>query len=337
MRVLGIETSCDETAAAVVEDGLRVCSNVVRTQADTHARFGGVVPEVASREHIAHIMHTVQQAIAPCGGWDAIDGVAVTRAPGLVGALLVGVQYAKGVALARNIPWVGVNHLEGHLSASLLAPSPPSYPHVALVVSGGHTQLYHVRSFGVYEALGGTRDDAAGEAFDKIAKTAGLGYPGGVAIDQCAVRGNPQAIAFPRALKRGQSLEFSFSGLKTAALWHMQQAGGVLKEQALWDFCASVQEAIADVLVHKTLLAAQRVGVRTVVLAGGVAANSRLRALFTERCAFKNIQLFIPPKHLCTDNAAMVAACGWMRLNRGERSGWDTCVASREPLGEVGA
>lgn len=338
MLVLGIESSCDETAAAVVEHNagtLTLRSNVVHSQVPQHAIFGGVVPEVASREHIARIAQLVQNAVEPVGGLEKIDGVAVTRGPGLVGSLLVGLQFAKGLALARDLPWVGVNHLEGHLSAALLDAHPPSYPHLALIVSGGHTHLYHVQQFGRYEFLGGTLDDAAGEAFDKVAKLLGLGYPGGVQIERHSQGGDPNAFKLPRALPQRDNFSFSFSGVKTAAHTHVKKQNQALQGQALQDFCASFQEAIVDVLSRKAVLAAQSVSAPGIVLAGGVAANSRLRAVFSERCARHNLWLYAPPKPLCTDNAAMIAAAGSLRLAAGEKTGLEHTARSRWPLNEL--
>lgn len=329
VRVLGIETSCDETAAAVVDDGPTLVTSIIHSQVETHARFGGVVPEVASREHVARLVEIIDKAVEPVGGIDTIDAIAVTRGPGLVGALLVGVQMAKGIAMARGIPWLGVNHLEGHVAAALLAPEPPTYPHVALVVSGGHTHLYLVREFGEYTLLGGTRDDAAGEAFDKVAKLIGLPYPGGMYIEKTGATGDKSAIAFPRALPSKTSFEFSFSGLKTAAANYVRENPSYDAP----DLCASVQEAIVDVLSAKAVAAARRTGAKGVVLAGGVAANTRLRELITERAAKAGLWSFVPPKSLCTDNAAMIAAAGWMRLQRGERDELTTSVVSRWPLG----
>ncbi len=339
MRVLGIETSCDETAAAVVEGApgaLRIVSNVVYSQVAEHAPYGGIVPEIASREHVTRLVEVVAAALAPAGGWAGIDGIAVTRGPGLVGSLLVGLQLAKGLALARQLPWVGVNHLEGHLSAALLAAAPPAYPHVALVVSGGHTHLYKVDAFGRYAVLGGTRDDAAGEAFDKVAKLLGLGYPGGVRIEKTAAGGDAQSLRLPRSLAGQQTLDFSFSGLKTAAADYLRQHG-VPQGAALADFCAAVQEAIVDILTKKTVAAARQVWAPGVVLAGGVAANTRLRELMQERCARAGLWCFAPEKFLCTDNAAMIAAAGLMRLKAGGRSAWHESALSRWPLGDGSA
>ena len=326
MLVLGIETSCDETAAAIVEDARWVRSNVVATQIPVHARYGGVVPELASRNHLLDVLPTLERALAEAGvGLSDLDAVAVTQGPGLVGSLLVGVQTAKSIALARGIPLVGVDHIEAHITAALLAPpdgtqgSEPELPYVALAVSGGHTTLYLVRSVGEYEVLGHTLDDAAGEAFDKVAKMVGLPYPGGVAIDRAAEHGDPRAVELPRALMGRESLDFSFSGLKTAVRNFLAgRTSASLTEGELADLAASVQEAIVDVLVKKALRATRATGVKQLVLAGGVAANRRLRAAMTEACGPRGVALCLTPLELCTDNAAMVAGLGARLLARGD-------------------
>jgi N6-L-threonylcarbamoyladenine synthase len=322
MRVLGIETSCDETAASVVEDGRRALSDVVATQIEVHRRWGGVVPELASRNHVVQVMPVVDEALSRAGVRpDELDGVAVTSGPGLVGALLVGVQAAKALALAWGRPLVRVNHLEGHLVAAFLADPAPAFPYLGLVVSGGHTSLYAARAFGDYRLLGHTRDDAAGEAFDKGAKLLGLPYPGGVAIDRLAREGDRSAHRFPKAIVKGADLDFSFSGLKTALLHHVRRHG-VPEGSALADLCASYQEAIVRALVEKAFRAARRLQFDRLVLSGGVAANSRLRAAVSERAAeYEGMQVFLPPVRLCTDNAAMIAVAGTHALLRGERAG----------------
>ncbi|MDH4143623.1 MAG: tRNA (adenosine(37)-N6)-threonylcarbamoyltransferase complex transferase subunit TsaD [Acidimicrobiia bacterium] len=311
--VLGIETSCDETAAAVVAyDGerYRVLSSVVSSQIDLHARFGGVVPEVASRAHLEAIVPVVQAALtrAGCGGAD-VDAIAVTRGPGLIGALLVGVSAAKGLALVWGKPLVGVNHLEAHLFAPLLEAPDLRYPLVVLLVSGGHTLLVAMQGPGRYRMLGQTLDDAAGEAFDKVARFLGLGYPGGPVVDRLSAEGDPKAIALPRAL-RGDSLDFSFSGLKTAVINHVRAHPDV----ATADVCASFQEAVVDVLVRKSRRAAREVGAVGLSLAGGVAANSRLRQRWREASAEDGLTALLAERENCTDNAAMIAAAGAWRL-----------------------
>jgi N6-L-threonylcarbamoyladenine synthase len=322
VTVLGIETSCDETAAAVVADGRRALSDVVATQIELHRKWGGVVPELASRNHVMQVMPVVHEALERSGVEpSALDGIAVTSGPGLVGALLVGVQVAKALALAWEKPLVGVNHLEGHLLAAFLSETPPVFPFLGLVVSGGHTSLYVAEGFGRYRLLGATRDDAAGEAFDKGAKLLGLPYPGGVAIDRLARQGDARGVRFPRAIVKGAELDFSFSGLKTALLLHVRRHG-LPEGQGLSDLCASYQEAIVSALVHKLFRAARGLQLDRIVLAGGVAANSRLRAAVAERAAeYQGITVTLPAPRLCTDNAAMIAVAGTEALRRGVRLG----------------
>ena len=326
MRVLGLETSCDETAAAVVELGERlrgtVLADVVHTQKDVHEKWGGVVPELASRDHLQRVLPVLDEALGKAGcRMDQLEGISVTRGPGLVGALLVGVQVGKSLSAATGLPLVGVNHIEGHLLAVLLAKEAPVPPWLALVVSGGHTSLYEVRAVGQYRALGHTLDDAAGEAFDKVAKLLGLPYPGGAHVDRLARAGNPQAVDFPRGLSRRSraAFDFSFSGLKTAVLTHVREHGAP-SGQALADLCASFQEAVCDAVTQRALRAARHAGLSSLVICGGVAANSRLRELAAERCDAEGISLFLPEARLCTDNAAMIAIAGAHRLRRGERA-----------------
>ncbi|MCY1015951.1 tRNA (adenosine(37)-N6)-threonylcarbamoyltransferase complex transferase subunit TsaD [Pyxidicoccus sp. MSG2] len=318
MLVLGLETSCDETAAALVEDGRRVLSDVVSTQVDIHRRWGGVVPELASRNHIVQVMPVIHEALTRAQKTlDDVDLIAVTSGPGLIGALLVGLQVAKGLSLATGKPFVGANHLEGHLLAIRLIEEAPEPPFLGLVVSGGHTSLYDVQAYGHYRLVGSTRDDAAGEAYDKTARILGLPYPGGLPIDQLAQKGNPEAIRFPRALP-GDNFDVSFSGLKTAVLHHVQKHG-LPEGQALSDLCASFQEAVADVLSKKLVAAARRLGHKNLVLCGGVAANSRLRALCKARAEERGLNMFLPPVRLCTDNGAMIAVAGYEAYRRGLR------------------
>jgi N6-L-threonylcarbamoyladenine synthase len=318
--VLGLESSCDETSAAVVRDGRRVLSNRIATQIPIHARYGGVVPELASRNHVVEILPVITACLEEAGvTLRDLDGVAVTAGPGLVGSLLVGVELAKALAFSLDLPLVGVNHIEAHLMAPLLEDDNPGelsgtprFPFVGLVVSGGHTHLYRVDGVGQYRTLGATRDDAAGEAFDKVAKMLGLPYPGGVQIDRAARRGDPGAVAFPRALKQRESLDFSFSGLKTAVLTWLQRRGEPLEQdtQAFFDLCASFQEAVVDSLTTKLFRAAQVERVSDVVISGGVSANSRLRERALELSRRRRLRLHIPPIALCTDNAAMIAGLG---------------------------
>ena len=322
--VLGIETSCDDTAAAVLLGG-RVLSSVVSSQAD-HLPFEGVVPELASRAHVRLIGPVVEEALREAGtAWDEIAGIAATHAPGLIGSLLVGLTFAKAASAARGIPFLGVNHLEAHLLSVLLAEPDVAPPLVGLLASGGHTELVEAREWFRYRILGSTRDDAAGEAFDKTATLLGLGYPGGPAIDRAARQGDP-AVPFPRAWLEPGSLDFSFSGLKTAVRNHVAGLGGVLSDAARADVAASFQEAVVEVLTHKTLDAAERCRVSTVILAGGVAANRSLRERLQAGCRERGLRLAVPELRYCGDNAAMVALAGSMRLARGERSEWDLPV-----------
>jgi N6-L-threonylcarbamoyladenine synthase len=331
MRVLGIETSCDETAAAVLEDGRRILSSVVASQA-VHAGFGGVVPEYASREHTGAIVPVVERSLQEAGiGYEGIDAVAVTNRPGLVGCLLVGVSFAKALAYAIGVPIVGVDHIEGHIFAVRLTDPEVELPAVCLVVSGGHTEIVAVEEWGRYETLGRTRDDAGGEAFDKVGKLLGLPYPAGPEIERLASGGDPRAHDFPRAMMEAGNLDFSFSGLKTAVRYRIEDLGGVPEGQELADFLASFQEAIVDALVTKTLRAAEARAVQTICLGGGVAANGALRRRFQEECGRRGFEAVVPPKSLCTDNGAVIAAVGHSLLERGVRDGFDLSVsASRE-------
>ncbi|MCI0547497.1 MAG: tRNA (adenosine(37)-N6)-threonylcarbamoyltransferase complex transferase subunit TsaD [Candidatus Rokubacteria bacterium] len=320
MIVLGIETSCDETAAAVLADGRKILGNVVASQDAIHAPYGGVVPELASRRHLETILPTVRQALAQAGlGWNELDGIAVTQGPGLVGSLLVGCSVAKALAFARRKPLVGVNHLEGHIYAAFLAEPAPSFPFLALVVSGGHTALYLAHARHRYERIGQTRDDAAGEAFDKVAKLLGLGYPGGPVIERVAKTGDPKAIAFPTAQMSDGAPDFSFSGIKTAVSLHVR-GRAPLPAAEVGDVAASFQATVVKTLVRKTVRAALRHGVRRVVLTGGVAANTALRMKLQRTADERGWELFVPSRALCTDNAAMIAAAGHDRLAAGERA-----------------
>lgn len=335
MFVLGIETSCDETSASVLEDGV-VKSNVISSQF-VHAKYGGVVPELASRAHQRMIVEVVEEALLRAEiSKDQLSGVAATQGPGLVGALLVGLNFAKALAYGLNIPYVGVNHMEGHLYSVFLEGRVPSYPFVSLIVSGGHSMLVHVSEPFQHTILGQTRDDAAGEAFDKVAKMLGLGYPGGPVIDKRAVHGNPSAITFPRTFLEEGSYDFSFSGVKTAVLYYLKNKGllhntSSVSPELMADICASFQDAVVDVLVGKTLFAADEMKVHDVALAGGVSANSRLRKRMTAECEKKGYHLFYPKLEYCMDNGAMIGYVGWMKLVRGTTSPYElSAVANLE-------
>jgi N6-L-threonylcarbamoyladenine synthase len=317
----------------VVEDGVRVLADVVASQNEVHAPYGGVVPELASRAHVVNVVPVLRGALDQAGTpLDTIDAVAVTCGPGLVGALLVALQAGKALAWVRNLPMVGVHHLEGHLSAVFLEPDPPPMPHLALIVSGGHTSLVRVDDHGALAELGATRDDAAGEAFDKGAKLLGLGYPGGAVIDRLAKQGDPKAVKFPRAMTAPESGDdFSFSGLKTALLHHVR-AHGVPDGQALADLCASYQAAIVEALVRKTRRAAHREALSHVQVCGGVAANSALRAALKQAGDEDGFKLYVPPPARCTDNAAMIASAGYWKLARGARDGLELNARATWPL-----
>jgi N6-L-threonylcarbamoyladenine synthase len=319
MIVLGVETSCDETSAGIVQDGWKILSNIILSQV-IHERYGGVVPELASRIHITELVGIIDKALSDARvTLDDLDGLAVTSGPGLVGCLLVGLSFVKSVHLARGIPFYGVNHLEGHIFAGKLEHKNLRTPHIALVASGGHSNLYYVEDWGRYRLLGATRDDAPGEAFDKISKLLGLGYPGGPAIEKASIGANRNFIKFPRAQMGRESYEFSFSGLKTAVSVFVQDKSPDFLKMHQADIASSFQEAVADILVRKTLAAAENLGVNQVSITGGVARNKRLREMFLER---KNdrIEVLFPSPELCTDNGAMVAAAGSFHLARGERS-----------------
>jgi N6-L-threonylcarbamoyladenine synthase len=328
MRVLGIESSCDETSAAVIEDGWTLRSNVVASQADLHAPYGGVVPEIASRRHVELITLVIQEALDRAGAsLDAIEGVAVTNRPGLIGSLLVGVTAAKSLALARGLPLAGVHHIEGHIFSNWVAEGGPRLPAVALIASGGHTELYYVRDLHDYRVLGRRRDDAAGEAFDKGARVLGLGNGGGAALDRAAEGGNAGAISFPRA-RTDPPMDFSFSGVKTALVRYVKENG----VGSLADTAASYQAAIVDALVEHALLAAETTGARHLLVGGGVAANSALQAQLREQGERRGLSVSFPPLSLCTDNAGMIAAVGHSLLERGLRDGLDLETMARSPL-----
>jgi N6-L-threonylcarbamoyladenine synthase len=339
MIILGIDTSCDDTCAAIVEDGKKLLSNVINSQLIVHHQYGGVVPELASREHIRNIVPVVRESLKKPGlNNEDIDAIAVTAGPGLVGALLVGIYFAKAFSYASNIPLIGVNHLEGHILSIFLEKRSPAFPFVALTVSGGHTNLYHVRDFGDYTVLGQTLDDAAGEAFDKIAKLMELGYPGGPVIEKLAATGRSDAINFPRAYLSKGSLDFSFSGLKTAVALYVRRWRDQKMSKSkikIADIAASFQVAVVDILIDKVVAAVTQVGVKSVVLAGGVARNNYLRYRLQKMMDKEKIELYIPNPEFCTDNGAMIAVAGYHRIMKGQRDNLTLDARSRFPLNKL--
>lgn len=327
--VLGIETSCDETAAAIVEDGKKVCSSIVASQVDIHRKFGGVVPELASRAHLESLCAVIEECLDGADlSLSDVDGIAVTAGPGLVGALLVGISTAKGLSFSLRKPLIGINHIEAHLYANFLD-GEPALPAIGLVVSGGHSDLVYVSGVGEYEVLGRTRDDAVGEAFDKVAKLLGLGYPGGPVIDRLAVSGDAEKVVFPRPYMP-ESFDFSFSGLKTAVLYHVRKYGSDNVE----DIVAGFQAAVVDVLVKKTIRVCEEKGVGAVLLAGGVARNSALRKAMETETEKAGLEFYCPSPELCTDNAVMVAGLGFVKLKEGERSPFSLNASSNWVIGE---
>ena len=333
--ILAIESSCDETAAAVVKNGREVLSNVISSQIDLHTLYGGVVPEIASRKHIEKINQVVEQALTDASlTWDDITAIAVTYGPGLVGALLVGVSFAKALAFALKRPLIGVHHIEGHISANYIENKELEPPFMCLVVSGGHSHLVKVKDYGEYEILGRTRDDAAGEAFDKVARAIGLGYPGGPKIDKISDEGNPDAIAFPRAKVADNEYDFSFSGLKSSVLNYLNscEMKGETVNQA--DVAASFQKAVVDVLVGHSMDALDKYGFKKFAIAGGVASNKHLRAAMMETCEKKQIAFYHPSPILCTDNAAMIGAAAYYEYKKGVSHGWDLNAVPNLKLGE---
>jgi N6-L-threonylcarbamoyladenine synthase len=332
-NILGIDTSCDDTSAAVVVDGRHVLSNVVNSQIKLHHAYGGVVPEIASREHIRNIVPVVQTALSDAGlGMKDLHGIATTIGPGLIGCLLVGLYYAKGLAYVNQIPLTGINHLEGHILSIFLEENFPQFPFVALTVSGGHTSLYYVKGIGDYILMGQTLDDAAGEAFDKVAKILNLGYPGGAVIEKLSQSGQGDKIAFPRAYLSSGSLDFSFSGIKTSVAlyvkkWREGKEGKGTVRVA--DIAASFQQAVIDVLVHKLMKARDKMGVRSIVLAGGVACNQALRKRLMNASSEKDVEVYYPRLAYCTDNGAMIATAGYHRMVHGERASLSMDVRSR--------
>ena len=334
-RILAIESSCDETAAAVVENGRRVLSNVISSQIALHTLYGGVVPELASRKHIEKINQVIEAALKEAGvTLEDIDAIGVTYGPGLVGALLVGVAEANAIAYAAKKPLIGVHHIEGHVSANFIEHPDLEPPFICLIVSGGHTHLVIVRDYGEFEILGRTRDDAAGEAFDKVARAVGLGYPGGPKVDKAAKEGNPHAVEFPRAKIEGSPYDFSFSGLKSAVLNYINHAKMTGEEISVPDLTASFQNAVVESLVSRAIMAAKEYGYRKLAMAGGVASNSALREGMKAACEKEGISLYYPSPVLCTDNAAMIGAAAYYEYKKGTRHGWDLNAVPNLKLGE---
>lgn len=333
--ILAIESSCDETAAAVVKNGREVLSNVISSQIDLHTLYGGVVPEIASRKHIEKINQVTEQALSDANvTWNDITAIAVTYGPGLVGALLVGVSYAKSLAWAMKKPLVGVHHIEGHISANYIENKELEPPFMCLVVSGGHSHLVKVADYGEYEILGKTRDDAAGEAFDKVARAIGLGYPGGPKIDKVSNDGNPVAMDFPRAKVADNEYDFSFSGLKSAVLNYLNSMEMKGEEVCQADVAASFQQAVVDVLVSHSMRAIDEYGFNKFAIAGGVASNSHLRAAFEDACKEKGVSFYRPSPIFCTDNAAMIGVAGYYEFMKGMRSDWNLNAVPNLKLGE---
>ncbi len=335
IKILAIESSCDETAAAVVVNGRDVRSNIISSQIALHTLYGGVVPEIASRKHVENINYVIQEALDTAQmTLDDMDAIAVTYGPGLVGALLVGVAEAKAISYAKHLPLIGVHHIEGHISANYIENKDLEPPYVCLVVSGGHSHLVKVLDYGEYQVLGRTRDDAAGEAFDKVARAIGLGYPGGPKIDKAAKEGNPQAISFPRASIADHPYDFSFSGLKSAVLNYLNQCEMKGESYNQADVAASFQQAVVDVLTDHAMMAMQESGMKKLAIAGGVASNTALRKAMQEKCAANGITFYSPSLILCTDNAAMIGAAGYYEYLKGVRSGLDLNAVPNLKLGE---
>ena len=335
MNILAIESSCDETAAAVVRDGREILSNIIASQVEEHRIYGGVVPEIASRRHAEAISGVVAEALREANmTLSGVDAIAVTHAPGLIGALLVGVNYAKGLSLASGKPLVPVHHLRSHIAANYLAHPELKPPFLCLVVSGGNTHIVEVTDYTRFRMIGRTRDDAAGECFDKVARALGMPYPGGVALDANAKEGNPSAYKFPHPQVNGNEFDFSFSGLKTAVLNSLHHARQIGEEINVPDLCASFQRTVVDILCEKTMLAVDKIGAKKLVMAGGVSANSALRVRMQELCEQRGIPLFVPPLSLCGDNAAMVGSQGYYEYRAGKTAGMDLNAAATLPIEE---